>query len=127
MRVMVIGASRDRSKYGNRAVRAYLSQGHAVLPVNPNADEIEGVEAYARIADVPGPIDRATVYLPAAAGIEAMDELVARSDVNEVWLNPGADDPVVLDRARELGLTTIQACSVLAIGEDPELMSTGEH
>ena len=127
MRVMVIGASRDRQKFGNRAVRAYLSQGDTVYPVNPNADLIEGVKAYARIADVPGPIDRATVYLPAAAGAEAMDELAARDDVGEVWLNPGADDPAVLEKAQSLDLNPIQACSIMAIGQDPESMSSDEH
>jgi hypothetical protein len=47
-----------------------------------------------------------------------MEEL-ARKQIPEVWLNPGADDPLVVARARELGLKTIQACSIIAIGERP--------
>jgi predicted CoA-binding protein len=70
------------------------------------------------VLDVPGPIDMATVYVPADVGIRVMDEL-AHKQIAEVWLNPGADAPEVVARARALGLNTIQACSILAIGETP--------
>ena len=37
----------------------------------------------------------------------------------EVWLNPGADEPEVVARARELGMNPVIACSILGIGERP--------
>ncbi|MHC5003421.1 MAG: CoA-binding protein [Planctomycetota bacterium] len=120
MRIMVIGASANREKFGNKAVRAYLRQEHEVFPVNPKAELIEGATAYPSVTEVPGPIDRATVYLPPEAALGVLDELAARGDVGEVWLNPGADSPEVIDRARELGLETIVACSILDIGERPD-------
>ena len=43
--VIVVGASRSRDKFGNKAVRAYQSQGHRVIPINPSAEEIEGLKA----------------------------------------------------------------------------------
>jgi hypothetical protein len=46
-------------------------------------------------------------------------EQLAQKGVPEIWLNPGADGPDVVARARELGLNAIQACSILAIGESP--------
>ena len=68
--------------------------------------------------DVPGQIDMATVYVPASAGVTVMEQL-AEKGVGEVWLNPGADDRVVVDRARELGLNVVRACSIIGIGESP--------
>src|SRR4029079_9006186 len=97
--VAVIGASSNRRKFGNKALRAFATQGYRVIPVNPNATEVEGHKAYASVLDVPGPIDMATVYVPGALGVKIMDEL-AKKGVPEVWLNPGADDDPVLDRAR---------------------------
>lgn len=119
LRIMVIGASADRSKFGNRAVRAYLRQGHEVFPVNPREDRIEGERAYASVADVPGPIDRAAMYLPPERGVEVLDALAQRADVSELWLNPGADGPEVVARAEALGLNTIIACAIVDIGESP--------
>jgi predicted CoA-binding protein len=116
--VAVIGASSNRSKYGNKALRAFERQGYKVIPINPNETEVEGKKAYASVLDVPETIDMATVYVPAEIGVKVMDDL-ARKGIGEVWLNPGADDQPVVERARALGLNTIVACSIIAIGDSP--------
>jgi predicted CoA-binding protein len=116
--VAVIGASANRRKYGNKALRAFVQQGYTVFPVNTHESEVEGHRAYRSVLDIPGSIDMATVYVPAASGLTVVEEL-ARKGVGEVWLNPGADEDDVVDRARQLGLNVIQACSIIAIGESP--------
>jgi hypothetical protein len=117
-RVAIIGASNDRNKYGNKALRAFANQGYTVFPINPHEQEVEGHHAYASVLDVPGEIDMATVYVPPRIGAGLMEEL-ARKGVPEIWLNPGADGDEVLARARALGLKTVQACSIMGIGERP--------
>ncbi len=116
--VAVIGASRHRQKFGNKALRAFDNQGYRVIPIHPTASEVEGHRAYRSVLDVPGEIDVATVYVRAHAGVGVMDDL-AKKGVPEVWLNPGADDDDVVERARALGLKIIQACSIISIGESP--------
>ena len=116
--VAVIGASSDRNKFGNKALRAFERQGYIVIPINPNEHEVEGHRTYASVLDVPGDIDMATVYVQPEAGVGVMDE-IARKKIPEVWLNPGADDDEVVARARELGLEPIQARSIIGIGENP--------
>jgi predicted CoA-binding protein len=116
--VAVIGASSDRRKFGNKALRAFAQQGYIVFPINPHEREIEGHPAFASVLDVPGPIDMATVYVQPAVGVRVMDDLAAK-EVREIWLNPGADGAEVVARAGQLGLKTIQACSIIAIGESP--------
>ena len=116
--VAVIGASSHRYKYGNKAVRAYISQGYNVLAINPNERQVEGLRTYASVLDVPGPIDMATLYVPGHIGVRVMDD-IAKKGIPEVWLNPGADDDEVVARAKALGVKVIQACSIMAIGESP--------
>ena len=116
--VAVIGASSDRRKFGNKALRAFEQQGYRVLAVNPNEAEVEGHKTYASVLDVPGAIDMATVYVQPEAGMKVIEE-IARKGVPEVWLNPGADDNRVVIRARELGVNIIQACSIMGIGDTP--------
>jgi predicted CoA-binding protein len=113
--VAVIGASSDRRKFGNKALRAYAQQGYKVFPVNPHETSIEGHPAFASVLDIPEPIDMATLYVQPDVAIRVLDQLAARK-VGEVWLNPGADEPEVVARANELGIKTIQACSLMAIG-----------
>jgi len=114
----VIGASTNRQKFGNKALRAFRRRGDTVVPINPRAAEIEDERAYASVLDYPGPIDEATVYLPPAIGLRVMDE-IAKKGIKIVWLNPGADGPEVVARARALGLTTHVACSIIGIGDSP--------
>ena len=116
--VAIIGASSNRSKYGNKALRAFEKQGYRVLAINPNESEVEGHKTYASVLDVPGPIDMATVYVPGDIGERVMDDL-AKKGIPEVWLNPGADEDQVVARARELGLKTVIACSIIGIGDSP--------
>ena len=76
--VAVIGASNDRHKYGNKALRAFASQGHTVYAINPNEREVEGHQAYASVLDVPGPIDMATVYVQPEVGVRVMNDLAKK-------------------------------------------------
>lgn len=114
--IAVIGASNDRTKYGNRAVRAYVAQGWTVYPVNPREPVIEGLTAYRTIADVPEPVDRAALYVPPAVGIQLLDAIAAQR-ARELWVNPGSGSPELLARAEELGLETVEACSIVAAAE----------
>lgn len=116
--VAVVGASSNRRKYGNRAVRAFLRQGYTVVPVNPHESEVEGLRAYASVLDVPGPIDMASFYVPPEIGERLIDE-VARKEIPEVWLNPGAESDALIERARRLSIRPIVACSIVAVGTDP--------
>ena len=116
--VAVIGASSNRDKFGNKALRAFEKRGYRVIPINPTETEVEGHPTFKSVVDVPGEIDLATIYVPARVGIAVMDD-IARKGIAEVWVNPGADDPAVLRKARDLGLKTVQTCSIIAIGESP--------
>ena len=116
--VAVIGASNDRRKFGNRAVRAFRDQGYTVVPVNPHESEIEGLASYRSILDVPGPVDMASFYVPPEIGEQVIED-VARKGVAEVWLNPGAESDALVARARALSITPIVACSIVAIGQNP--------
>lgn len=116
--VAILGASSDRSKFGNISVRAHLQQGYEVYPVNPKGGEIEGLKVYASLADIPVALDRISVYLPPAVGVKMMPEIKAKG-AKELWLNPGSDGADVVAKAEELGLEPIIACSIVALGVSP--------
>ena len=116
--VAVVGASSDRRKFGNRAVRAFQQQGYTVVPINPHEAEVEGLKAYASVLDVPGPVDMASLYVPPEIG-ELVIEEIARKGIAEVWVNPGAESDALIARARALEIQPIVACSIVAIGQNP--------
>ncbi len=116
--VAIIGASNDRSKYGNKAVRAFIQQGFTVYPVNPKDPEIEGLTAYPSISDVPIRPDRISAYVPPRVLLKLLPEIAAKG-CDELWLNPGTESDEVLAEAERLGLNTIMACSIIGVGVSP--------
>ena len=119
--VAVIGASNNRSKFGNKAVRAFLLEGYVVVPIHPREATIEGLTAYRSVLDVPGSIDMATFYVPPEIG-EVVIEDVARKGIPEIWLNPGAESDALIAKARRLSIRPIVACSILGVGQNPNAL-----
>lgn len=123
--VAVIGASADRTKFGNKAVRAFQQTGHTVYPVNPKEVQIEGLPVFRSLGEVPTRPNLVSVYLPPPLVLKVLPDITARG-CDELWLNPGTESDEVLAAARRFGLNVIQACSIVALGIHPEEM-TNSH
>ena len=105
-------------KYGNKSVRAHLRAGYRVFPINPSAQEVEGLTGYAKLADVPEPVERISVYLPPPVTRRLLPEIAA-AGAREVWFNPGAADRETLEQARALGIAVVDGCSIVDLGLSP--------
>jgi uncharacterized protein len=116
--VAILGASADRSKFGNIAVRAFVRQGWRVFPVNPKESQIEGLPAFKSIAEIPERPQLVSIYLPPPVLLKILPDIAARG-CDELWLNPGTESAEVLALAEKLGLNVIQACSIVGIGLSP--------
>ena len=121
----MIGASRDREKFGNKAVRAFSRTGFTVFPVNSHCGtdsvgefEIEGLHAYGSIFVIPEHVDLATMYLPPKIGENLVEEIFRKS-IRRLWINPGAESDLLVERCRNRGIETELLCSIVAIGENP--------
>ena len=119
--IAIIGASADRAKFGNKAVRAFVKQGYTVYPVNPKEETIEGLPAFANIGAVPIRPQMISVYLPPAVLLKVLPAIAAKG-CDELWLNPGTESDEVLAEAERLGLNVVQACSIVGIGLSPETL-----
>jgi acyl-CoA synthetase (NDP forming) len=108
--VAIIGASAVAGKQGAAALR-YLRQGGfpgAIYPVNPAGGEIDGLTCYARVSDIPGPVDCVLTVIPAAATLEALRECAAKGvRAAIIGANGFADLNTPEGHAREMELRDI--------------------
>jgi len=74
-RIVIIGASKNRDKFGNKAVKAYLKKGYRVYPVNPKEDEIEGIKCYHSISEINDDVKTASIYVPAEIGAKVISKV----------------------------------------------------
>lgn len=102
----VVGASRHRAKYGNKVLRAYLQRGMPVFAVNPNCSEVEGMHAYPDLASLPEPVASISIITPPPVTERIIHEAAA-AGVRHLWMQPGAESPVAIERARRYGLEVI--------------------
>lgn len=79
-RIAVIGASRQPNKAGYAAVKALRERGYGgdILPVNPNAETIQGLRAYKNVGCIAGDIDLAFVTLPAQSTKSVVEDCAAK-------------------------------------------------
>ena len=103
--VAIIGASSDANRIGGRPVRfsKYAFKG-AILPINPNQKEIQGLPAYASIRDVPGPVDQAIIAVPAKAAMQAADDCIAKGVKAAVMFSSGFAETGAEGRAMQVEL-----------------------
>ncbi|PQO33121.1 CoA-binding protein [Blastopirellula marina] len=120
--VAILGASAERSKYGNKSVRAHLQNGYDVYPVNPKGGQIEGLKVYTSLQDIPvEQLDRISVYVPPQVGMKMVSD-IASKHAKQVFFNPGSESVELLEAARQRGIDPIQACSIVDVGFTPAMM-----
>jgi uncharacterized protein len=111
----VVGASRDRSKYGNIVYRELRSRGFRVFAVNPLAAEIEGEPSYPSLAALPETVDGAVIVIPPGE-TERMVRAAIAAGIGAVWMQPGAESEAAIRTCEENGLCTVHsACVLLAL------------
>ncbi len=110
----VAGASNRREKYGNIVFRALLSAGRQVYPLNPVQTEIEGEQAYAKIADLPVVPEAVSIITPPIVTRQIVADAIA-AGVRHVWMQPGAEDAAASESARQAGLNVIDDGSCILV------------
>ena len=88
--VIVVGASRTRRSLGRQFLAGLAAGGFTgpIYAVHPSAKEIDGVRAFRRVSDAPGPIDMAILAIPADAVPTVIDDC-ARAGVHGLLVVSG--------------------------------------
>jgi predicted CoA-binding protein len=113
----VAGASTDRGKYGNKVFRCYQQAGKAVIPLNPRADEVEGVECIRDLSELPVEVYGLSIITPPRV-TETLVEEAARAGVKRLWVQPGAEFEGISERCEALGISCIFGgpCLLVVLG-----------
>jgi uncharacterized protein len=116
-RFAVVGASRDREKYGNKVLRTYFQNGLEAVPINPGGGDIEGRPSYPNLAALPEPVDGVSIITPPKVTERVVDEAV-QLGIKHLWMQPGAESPQAIDAAKKAGANVIAGgpCLLVVLG-----------
>jgi uncharacterized protein len=102
----VVGCSPDPGRDSHRIAALLQRRGYRVIPVNPAVDEVLGERCYARLADVPEPVEVVDIFRRSGAAGAHVDEAIAIG-ARAVWMQLGVIDHAAAERAREAGLRVV--------------------
>ena len=113
----VAGASRNRAKYGNKVLRVFQQRDLKVIPVNPQATDVEGLPAVSSLRQIDEPIHGVAIITPPDVTMEILRDAHSQ-DIKHVWLQPGAEDERVMQLAEELDLSVVAEgpCLLVVLG-----------
>lgn len=113
----VVGASRDRSKYGNKVLRYYMQNNLTAYPVNPHAAEVEGLACYPNLASLPEPARSISVITPPAITEDIVRQAVD-AGVQHIWMQPGAESASAIELGTQNGMSVISGgpCILVKLG-----------
>jgi uncharacterized protein len=109
-RIAVIGASRNPKEYSRSLFQELLKHGYDAIPVNPNADELDGRKCRKNVKDISPAPERALILLPEDLTEQAVLDC-AEAGVRDIWLHRhvagGVSDTRAIFRAEEKGMNMI--------------------
>lgn len=113
----VVGASTDRSKFGNKVLRCYQMKGLKVIPVNPRETVVEGLATVATVSDLPTSVTSISIITPPAITERVVDEAIARG-IRNIWMQPGAESQIAVEKCVKAGINVIAdgSCILVVLG-----------
>lgn len=108
----VVGASGDRSKFGNITFRELQRRGKRVYPVNTRAKTVEGETCYPNLKALPETVERVLIVVPPKQGQKVVREAEECGLMN-VWFQPGAESDEALAFCEEHGMEAIAGHCIL--------------
>ena len=112
----LVGASRSGRKFGNMVLKELTAKGYRVLPVHPDAPEIDGHTAYPSLAELPDKVGGVIVVVPPAKAEQVVRDAAA-AGIGRVWLQQGASSPGALEAAEAHGLSVVHGECILMFAE----------
>ena len=109
----IVGASQDRSKFGNQVFRSLRGSGYIVYPVNPRGGVVEGARAYPSLSDLPEPPDVVDLVVPPDVTEQVVKE-AHQLGLTRIWMQPGAESEAAIVYCREHGMQVVyDACAMI--------------
>jgi predicted CoA-binding protein len=106
--IAMVGASQDWNRPSFFAMKYLQDKGFRVIPVNPKAagQEILGERAYAKLADIPEPVDMVDIFRDSTAAGPITDEAI-EIGAKVVWMQLTVRNDEAAKRAEAAGLTVV--------------------
>jgi uncharacterized protein len=110
--IAVVGLSSNPRRPSHEVASYLRSVGYTILPVNPNESEVFGEKSYARLEDIPVPVDIVDVFRRPEEVPPVADSAIAIG-AKALWLQLGVTSAEAANKARSAGLLVVEDACLL--------------
>ena len=115
-KMAVVGVSRNVKKFGGVIFKELRQKGFILYPVNPNADEIQGVKCYKSVADLPFDVEHLFI-VTRNTETESVAKAAIERGVKMIWIQQKSDTPEAVQLIEEAGIPLIYKKCILMFAD----------
>ena len=115
-KLAIAGASRNTKKFGHGIFKELLSKGYEVIPVNPNATEIDGVKCYHNVSEIPGEVKSLLIVTPKEETDGVLREAINKGIAN-IWVQQMSETEDTIKIAEEYQVDIIHKKCIYMFAE----------
>ena len=108
----VIGASNNKEKYGYKVFKDLLEWWYKVLPINPNEQEILGIQVSPTLSATEKKIDVVIFVTPPVVTEKVLEE-VKQLKIGNVWMQPWAQSDAAIDFCKKNGIECVHDACIM--------------
>ena len=112
--VAILGASKNQSRYANKAQKFLIEKGHTTIPINPKYDTIDGIKCYPNLESYSQNINTITVYVQPSILSTLVRDIIQASPYRVIF-NPGTENEKVIDQLEKAGIEIQMACTLVLL------------
>lgn len=113
----IIGASKDRDKYGNKVVRCYMQHQKTIYPVHPKEKMIEGLSCLRSVAELPNNVNSISIITPSVITEQIVEQAIIKK-IKNIWMQPGAESFKAIKSCQKHNINIIAGgpCILVTLG-----------
>ena len=104
--IAIVGLSPKEERDSNKVARYLQQEGYRIIPVNPNYDEILGLESYPSLSDVPEEIDVVDIFRRPSVVLEIVESAIQKGAI-VIWMQEGIVNNEAAEKAKNAGLKVV--------------------
>lgn len=99
-KIALVGVSRNKKKFGYVSYKTLIEKGYNILPVNPNANEIDGRKCFKSISDLPSDVESVIIMTPKEYTDEVLGKAIKKG-IKNIWVQQMSDTKNTIGIAEE--------------------------
>ena len=102
----IVGLSNNKERAAFGVAKLLIEKGYTIIPVHPKAETVHGQTSYAKLSDIPVPVDVVDVFVNSDLAGDVVNEAI-KIGAKGVWLQLDVIDTAAIERAQEAGLLAV--------------------